>query len=175
MHISAVALITSGNAPPRPPSSGDSVERDPCRSSTNSPGHLMPAGGPGLSTWLTVHSSHSESLPPSPLLWIPVGATAHVYGNWTCHSNQHLWPPNARDQQPLFSLSVTGLQVRAGLPVAVPRTSQTVMSPGLVLSSDVKQSGQGLPKRQESPELLPLQGQLVRNTSLNCSNTEPCL
>ncbi|KAL0626825.1 hypothetical protein AAY473_000133 [Plecturocebus cupreus] len=35
------------------------------------------------------------------------------------------------------------------------------MSLGLVLSSDVKQSGQGLLKRRESRELLPLQGQLI--------------
>ena len=124
-----------------------------------------------------VHLACSRS-PSFPLFRLLQGTTAHVYENRTCHSNRHLWLHTAEDQKPLFLplIAVTGLyKQRLVSPSAVPRTSKTVMSLGLVLSSDVKQSGQGLPKRGESRELLPLQGQLVCNTSLNCSNTEPCL
>lgn len=135
-------------------------------------------GSSGLYTRLTLSTLPALGAPPFPCSGSSRGPrpmfmkTEHVIQIGTSDFTQ----PRIRSHY--FYLSLLSLDFTSkgwSPPSAVPRTSKTVMSLGLVLSSDVKQSGQGLPKRGESRELLPLQGQLVCNTSLNCSNTEPCL
>lgn len=151
-----------------------SPDRDPLPSSTHT------AGVRGQrEAWVFTPGCPRLPCPGGPLLCgLPQGTRAHAHEDRTCHSKQHPRPHTAEEPAPPFSLvlSVAGLSGRKlASPSAIPRASRTVMSPGLARSSDVRWSGRGLPERRESRGLPPRQGQLVCNTSLNCSNTEPCL
>lgn len=140
----------------------------------SSPGYQMPAASSGLYTWLTLSTLPTLRTPPSLLSGSPRGPLPVFM------KTEHVIQTGPSD---LAQLRIRGhsftspschwtLQAKAGLPLG---GSQNL--------ADSNESGVGVklrcqtewPGLCESRELLPLQGQLVCNTSLNCSNTEPCL